>query len=70
MTDGTDPKYVLKMVKRVRDVPNNTNGAMEDEGFVGNGESHSMIIPVKDVVDLHASNVRLDKHQGRAANGK
>jgi PAB1-binding protein PBP1 len=66
--DSADPKYTLKMVRKINLDDSQTNGASDaQEAYVGNGPDFVKTFAAKDVIDLAAQDVRFDQAQRRPA---
>jgi hypothetical protein len=67
-----DTKYLLKMVKKAPSGESQRNASDESgAAYVGHGPDFMMVFPSKDVVNLSADNVRLERPKPKAGqNGK
>lgn len=63
--EQSDTKYILKMVKKSAD---HTNGVVDTgSAYCGSGKDFAMSFANREVVELHTTNVRLDKSKARIA---
>lgn len=68
--DSPDSSYILKMVKQLPAVHEQTaNGVTNDDRYIGHGEDHIMTFAREDVNTLSAADVTLEKGQQNVTNG-
>ncbi|KAF2100946.1 hypothetical protein NA57DRAFT_74543 [Rhizodiscina lignyota] len=69
--DPPEPRYVLKMVKRLESLgQQQSNGVAElSDEYIGQGEDHVMAFDCQDIVDLNVPNVSMDRTRTRGQNG-